>query len=481
MIRQVPTQTVMTATLMDLSKRIVTGTLTAVDLLGDCRTQIAAHETHGASLNALITFNPGAEALAIALDGERREGHLRGPLHGVPLVVKDNIDMAGLASSNGNRALANSLALRDATAVQRLQTAGAVIVAKTNLSEFSFEIRSRSSLRGDVRNPFDSRVTSGGSSGGTAAAVAAGFAIAGIGTDTGGSLRVPAAYTGLVGFRPTHGSIDMSGIAPLAPTTDTVGPIARSVEDATILLNVLAGYDVVPLLWLKDQPLNRVRIGVLRQAFGNNRAIAEAAECALKRMKEAGAVLIDPVEIPADLLPVRQAQHVVDWEFRCAFDLYLHDNFLLGTAPESLRAIMASGEYLPEYHDVLLRRLAIETIDDPIYREILSFHRALSERLTAIYAQQDLSAIVYPASMVLPSSLENPAGGWAPELAACSGRPAVTLPIGVSPTGMPIGMELLGKSHGDANLLRLAHGIESLGAGRPIPSLDNLNVKSPQA
>lgn len=472
MIRQVPVPAVMTATLTELSRDIASGALTAKTLLAECLTQIAAHEARGASLSALIAMNPAAEETALALDEERRHGRLRGPLHGIPIVIKDNIDMAGAATSSGNVALAHSCALRDAEAVRRLRAAGAILVAKTNLSEFSFEIRSRSSLRGDVRNPFDGRVTSGGSSGGTAAAVAAGFAIGGLGTDTGGSLRVPASYTGLVGLRPSQGLVDMRGVAPLAPSTDTLGPIGRSVEDAAILLNALTGSDPEPLVRLGDHPLMQVRVGVLRQAFGEEPAIVELIDATLRRMQAAGAILVDPIEIPTSELPAGRAQHIVDWEFRGAFDRYLLENFRPGSAPASLREIFESGEYLPEYREVLARRLAIATTDDPLYREILHFHQALSDRLTAIFDDQRLSALVYPASMVLPSSFENPAGGWAPELAACSGRPAITLPIGVSATGLPVGMELLGTPRGEAALLRLAHGIESLGSGRPIPPLD---------
>ena len=471
MIRQVSARAVITATLAELATDIASGALTATLLLDECHARIAAHEANGANLSALIALNPAAEATALALDEERRRGRLRGPLHGIPIVIKDNIDMAGMASSSGNKALAQSCALRDAEAVRRLRAAGAVVVAKANLSEFSFEIRSRSSLRGDVRNPFDPRVTSGGSSGGTAAAVAAGFAIGGIGTDTGGSLRVPASYTGLVGLRPSHGLIDLRGVAPLAPSTDTLGPIARSVEDAAILLNVLAGSEAARRVRPGEPSLARARVGVLRQAFGKEPAITELIDAALQRLQAAGAILVDPLEIPASLLPAGRAQHIVDWEFRGAFDRYLLENFRPGSAPASLREIFESGDYLPEYRDVLARRLAVATTDDPLYREILDFHRALSERLTALFDDQRLSALVYPASMVLPSSFENPAGGWAPELAACSGRPAITLPIGVSAGGLPVGIELLGTPHGEGALLRLAQEIESLGNGRPFPAL----------
>ena len=182
---------------------------------------VAADDRAPRPLNAIRRINPLAVEDAGAAD--RRPFDSRKPLHGIPLVLKDNIDMAGMPTSSGARAMAAAMPWRDAGVVRRLRDAGAILLAKTNLSEFSFEIRSRSSLAGDVLNPFDRDVTAGGSSGGAAAAVAAGFAVAAVGTDTGGSIRTPAAFNGLVGLRPTHGLVDSSGVAPLAPSTDTLG------------------------------------------------------------------------------------------------------------------------------------------------------------------------------------------------------------------------------------------------------------------
>ncbi|MDE2296030.1 MAG: amidase [Gammaproteobacteria bacterium] len=467
--------TLATATLGDLVSRIARGELTAEGLLTACLERIAANDTAGAGLHAFVTLNPDAGAAAIQLDAERRKGRSRGPLHGIPLVVKDNIDVGGLPTSSGNPALLRAVATRDAAVVARLRAAGAIIVGKTNLSEFSFEIRSRSSVRGDVRNPFDPRVTAGGSSGGTAAAVAAGFAVAGLGTDTGGSIRVPAAYTGLVGIRPTHGSVDTTGVAPLAPSTDTVGPIARCVEDAALLLRTIArtpgAVGEAPAGREASAVLKGTRIGVLRQAFGTDSAITAAMDRTLDRLRREGVRLDDPIELPAAVVPVNRASHVVDWEFRPAFDRYLRENFRAGSVPTSLAEIVERDEFLPEYREVLRRRVAIESLDDPVYREILAFHQALARQLDAMVGERGVEAIVYPTSMVLPSSFDNPAGGWAPELAACSGRPAITIPIGVCAEGLPIGLELLGARHGERRLLSLARAVESISDARPIAPL----------
>lgn len=461
------------ATITELAPRVAAGSLAAETLVAGCQALIAAHDRRGAALGALIVECADAIGNARELDAERRRGGVRGALHGIPVVLKDNIDLQRYPTTSGCRALARVVALRDAAATRRLRQAGAILLAKTNLSEFSFEIRSRSSLAGDVRNPFDRSVTAGGSSGGTAAAVAAGFAMAGLGTDTGGSIRVPAAFNGLVGLRPTHGLLDLGGVAPLAPSMDTIGPIARSVGDIAVLLGVLT--DAPSRTWLPDRSETRrglagARLGVLRQAFGADAPVQAAMDGALALMAGAGAVLIDPVGLPAGILPIDRPL-VVDWEFRPAFDAYLRDNFEAGTAPASLSQIYASGEFLPSYRESLGRRIGMNSMDSQAYRDVRAYHRVLRDALEALMTRHRLDAIIYPTSMVLPTSLENPAVGWAPELAACSGWPALTLPVGRSARGLPVGLEMLGRAHSEAVLLGLAHDLESLGPGRMIPEL----------
>jgi Asp-tRNA(Asn)/Glu-tRNA(Gln) amidotransferase A subunit family amidase len=438
----------------DLAPRLADGSETAENLLIACLAQIDAHD---AGISAILRLNPDALMDARAMDAERaRTGTTRGKLHGIPMAVKDNIDMAGLPTSSGNRAMAHAMPICDAEQIRRLRAAGAVIVGKANLSEFSFEIRSRSSLGGDVRNPFNPQVTAGGSSGGSAAAVAAGFAVAALGTDTGGSIRVPASYNGLVGLRPTHGLIDTKGTAPLAPSTDTIGPIGRNVPDVAALLDVMV--DSIPRY--NARAMAGARIGVLRQAFGEDPEIGTAMERALSLMSKLGAVLVDPVVLPGNFLPIGRP-HIVDWEFCSAFDAYLRSNFLPGTAPSSVAALLASGDYLPEHREALERRAARSDLDTQEYREILAYHQDLKAALVKLMDDGRLDAIVYPTSAVTPRSLENPPGGWAPELAACSGFPAITLPIGQARHGPPIGLEILGRAFSELSLLGLAAGLEA--------------------
>lgn len=433
-------------TIATLAPRLASGELSAEALLDECFAAIAADDD---ALHAMLALDPRAGGEARACDAEARAGWVRGPLHGVPIVVKDNIDVAGLPTTSGCRALAGAMPLRDAAQVARLKAAGAVIVGKSNLSEFSFEIRSRSSLGGDVCNPFARHATSGGSSGGTAVAIAMGFAMAGLGSDTGGSIRVPAAYCGLVGLRPTHGLIENAGVAPLAPSTDTIAPMARSVADAALLFRLMGGV-------AEERPGKGLRVGVLRQAFGAHSEIAAAGERVCAILAATGVVIVNPVELPEAVLPIGRP-HIVDAEFADAFDAYLAANFQPGTAPADLAAILAGDAYLPDYRDDLRRRLARRGEGRDA---ILTYHAELRAALATLMEEHCLDALLHPTSMVLPETLDNPKGGWAPELAACSGWPALSVPAGVSRGGQPIGVELLGRAGAESVLLSLGAAIE---------------------
>ncbi len=376
---------------------------------------------------------------------------VRGPLHGIPVIIKDNIDLYGLPTTSGCRALADAMPHADAAQVRRLRKAGAVIIAKANMAELSFEIRSRSSVAGDVRNPFNTAVTAGGSSGGTAAAVAANFAYAGLGTDTGGSVRIPAAYCGLVGFRPSWGVADMTGIAPLAPSADTVGPIARSVADAALLFAVMTRpRGETPA------PSRQWRIGVMRQLSGPCGEIDAVGRSALDRLQTAGFDIVDPVALPSELLP-NSTVDIVDYEFTDAFDRYLTTNFISG-APASTADLYASGLFLPDY-EAPLRRRSSSPQDRQPHTSLLKHRATLREAVADLLRVQRLDALFYPLSAVVPTTLDNPAGGLAPELAAWTGLPAVALPMGQASNRIPIGFELLGSA--DWPLLDLAGDVEA--------------------
>lgn len=452
------------STITALAPQIARGSVTASALVEQCLERISENDREGVGLHAVIRLNPDALAAAKALDRERRDTGVRGPLHGIPIVVKDNIDLFGLPTTSGCRALAGALPRADAAQVGRLRAAGAVIVAKTNMAELSFEIRSRSSVSGDVRNPFNTAVTSGGSSGGTAAAVAAGFACAGLGTDTGGSIRIPAAYCGLVGFRPSWGAADMTGIAPLAPSADTVGPIARSAADAALMYAVMTR-PRDPMVTTRPR-----RIGVLRQYFGKDEEISAAGASALQLLISAGFDVIDPMLLPKDLLPDSTVD-VVDHEFTEAFDAYLTTNFVSG-APTSVAALYASGLFLPEYNATLHRRSFAPTNRQP-HTILLTRRAKLRRAVDDLMRFHRLDALFYPTSAIVPVTLANPAGGLAPELAAWTGLPAITLPISQAANGIPIGFDFLGSA--DWPLLDIAVKVEAAIGCHPCCGLDQLD------
>jgi Asp-tRNA(Asn)/Glu-tRNA(Gln) amidotransferase A subunit family amidase len=431
--------------LADLARDVATGRVRAATLLDAARAAIARHD---AAHHAMLALAGDADAQALACDTPPRDGTR--PLLGVPIVVKDNIDVAGMATTSGCRALAGAMPHGDAPVVARLRAAGAVILGKTNLSEFSFEIRSRSSLGGDVISPYAPGATAGGSSGGSAVAVALGYAAAALGTDTGGSIRIPCALNGLVGLRPTHGRLPMAGIAPLAPPTDTVGPIARCVDDAALLFAAIGGQ-------APDRAPPR-RVGVLRAAFGDDPRVQAATEAGLARLAAAGIALVDPVALP-DLPDLLAGDHIVDLAFAQAFDAWLAHGVQPGTAPASLADLLAGGAFLADHRATIARRLAADPAAIPA---VLARHAALRARLETLCAERDLDAIAYPTLQTLPETLDNPTGAWAAELAARSGWPAITVPVApLAGLSRPVGLELLAPAGAEAALFALARLLQT--------------------
>lgn len=396
----------------------------------------------------MLALNPRARMAAREADAARGRRTPAGSLHGMVLAIKDNIDISGMATSSGCLALEAAMPLTNATVIDRLIAAGAIIVGKTNLSEFSFEVRSRSSLGGDVLSPFFPATTAGGSSGGSGVAVARGFATAAIGTDTGGSVRVPAACNGLVGLRPAHGILPLDGVAPLAPSTDTIGPIARTVEDARRIYLAMGGRIA------GGESREPPRIGVLRAAFGTDPRVIAACERALRKLADGGAEIVDPFVIP-DIAQLLAGPHIVDVEFAAAFGAYLARNFVTGTAPQSLAALLEGGRFLPEYRPVILNRLSRDVEEA---RAVLAAHRRLTDTLVRAMAERRLDGLFHPTLRVIPEGLGNPSVGWAPELAPRTGWPAISVPAGAQ--SCPVGVELLAPTGREQMLFDLARIIE---------------------
>lgn len=424
--------------------------------VADCRDDIArrldAIETNG-PLNAILGVNPDAVAQAERCHRASLRGTSFGPLHGLPIIIKDNIACAGMPVTLGCWGLASLHATADSLAVRRLREAGAIILARANMSEFAFDVRSRSSLGGDVRNPLATGITAGGSSGGSAAAVAAGMADGALGTDTGGSIRIPAGYTGLVGLRPAHRREMLDGVAPLSLSKDTIGPMVHTVRDAALLHAIIHGIKPSPL---PEMPLSGIRLGVVSALEGSDEIQRKVWHAALETLRRAGATIV-PVTLP-ELDAVRQATCLSVYEFRLAIDAWLKGH---ADAPAGLAAIFDSGQFLPEFSPFITLLLEAKTLKNPEWLAGRRFRRRLRQSLAEVLAANNLQGLLYPTVSQLPVSLEKMPPGCAPELAAISGLPAVTFPCGISSRGLPVGMEILSGERDESLLLSVALACET--------------------
>jgi len=473
--------------------------VSSVELVGEYLRRIDAYEDAYADqpgINAVITVNPRARLEAARLDLERRLGRVRGPLHGIPLVVKDNMDTYDLPTTNGSLALRDLRPRTDSTQVRRLREAGAIIIAKTNLHEFAMNITTISSLGGQTRNPYDQQRHPGGSSGGTGAAVAAAFAPAGLGTDTCGSIRIPAAHNNLVGLRPTIGLSSRAGIAPLAGTQDTPGPLAPSVRDVALLLDATVGYDRrdpvteaakghVPrtyLAGLRPDALHGKRIGVFTDYFGTaatEQATNAVVREAIAEMSALGASTVELGPQPALLDAASKANRVRD-EFERDLNAYLdtsaagRPSWLAGLeAPANevtLADIATSGQVTPTVLSTVRNWVNSPPLPNPAYEEKLRQRGLLQAGIADLMATHDLDALVYP-TITQPAT---PIGTSQPyancRLAGYSGYPALSLPAGFTDAGLPVGAELLGLPFTEPTLLAMGHAYEQATHHRTPPA-----------
>ena len=481
------------ATVAEIHEAMTEGGLTAEALV---ETYLARIEEYDEDLNAILTLNDDARARARRLDGRFEDGGFVGPLHGVPVVLKDNHDTHDMPTTAGSAALSDSRPSRDAAVVERLRSAGAVVLAKANLQELSFGVDTVSSLGGETRNAYDLRRRPSGSSGGTAAAIAANLGAVGTGSDTCSSVRSPPAFNALVGVRPTRGLVSRRGIVPLSETQDTAGPIARTVGDAARLLEVMAGYDpedpvtargerrVPPegyAAGLGEADLEGVRVGVARQFFGardDDRAaeaerVTAVLEDAIGTMADAGATVVDPIEVVA---PDRlESARVVAHEFARDFGRYLSE--LGEDAPHgSLAEVVATGEIDPAVESRIEAAGALDIDPDALeesvdYLKRLRRREELRDRTLSRLIDEDLDAVLYPPSTVPPVEIpeHQPFGEMNCELAAHTGLPAVVVPAGFTDGGLPVGVELLGRAFDERRLLEIAAAIEGTIEGRRPP------------
>ena len=448
-------------------------------------------------LHAVLETNPDALTVADRLDAERKAGHVRGPLHGIPVLVKDNIATADrMMTTAGSLALVGVPAPRDAALVARLRAAGAVIIGKTNLSEWA-NIRSSHSISGwsgrggQCRNPYALDRNPCGSSSGTGAAIAASFAAVGVGTETDGSIVCPSGANSLVGLKPTVGLVSRSGVIPIAHSQDTAGPMCRTVTDATILLGALAGADPTDLATatapsavpdytkaLDPNGLKGARIGVVRPAFGSPEG-DRLVNAALDVLKAQGAVLVDPVEIPHMRDYGDQEFTVLLYELKADLNAYLAG---LGAASrvKTLADVIAFNDAhkdteMPYFgQESFIQAQAKGPLTDDAYVEALAHCRRLSraEGADVAFAKDKLDALVAPtggpAWLIDLVNGDCVTGGGNSSIAAVAGYPTITVPVGYS-FGVPVGMSFIGKPWTEATLIKLAYAYEQAARPRRAP------------
>jgi Asp-tRNA(Asn)/Glu-tRNA(Gln) amidotransferase A subunit family amidase len=468
------------ASIRDLQLAMEKGELTAAVLVAESLARIAAFDDQGPALNAIIHLNPEAREQALALDEERRQTGPRGPLHGIPVILKDNYATQDMPTSGGSQTLADFIPDANATQVQRLLDAGAVILGKANLHEFAYGITTISSLGGQTRNPYDLTRIPGGSSGGSAAAVAAGFATIGMGSDTCGSIRIPAAFNNLVGLRPTKGLSSIYGVMPLSGTQDVAGPLARSITDLAVVLDIVVGYDPLDpatasmqereLPHFREQlgkaSLQGVRIGRLLDYYDTAQPpVQDLLDAALRQMTEQGAVVVD-IRIPgfSDLIA---RSGVIGQEFESDLNAWLTE--FGSTDFTSLEAIVATGLHDAAV-DGVLTRSAAATQDPALYRAALLARDELRTAVNAAMQAQNLELLAYPPVGALPVVIGEQQPGNNCSLSANSGLPALSLPMGFTANGLPLGIELLSAAFTDARLLALGYEFEQLTQYRRAPA-----------
>jgi len=491
------------------------GTLTAEKLTQLYLDRITAYDKTGPAINAVITLNPKALDEARALDAERSAGKVRGPLHGVPIVLKDNYNTFDLPTTAGSQLLAGSIPPADSFMVKKLRDAGVVILAKVNLSEFAAGGGSVtgakdpaiikagavpggfSSMGLQTLNPHALDRGPGSSSGGTGAAIAAAFAQFGLGTDTGGSIRQPSSFDGLVGLKPTRGLVSRAGIVPLALSFDTGGPIARSVYDVAVSLGVMTGVDPNDeatawsagkfktnyLPYLKKGSLKGARIGVARDFFGQDAETDRVMEAAIVKLKELGAVVVDPVRYPEYLLTMRNGVSAVisPAEFKSDIAKYLATLKPGFPKTEEDLARLANdpstGYRSPE--KAVGFKYSVEhalSVDDPVY--LAAKHEGLAAIRAAVlstFAHYKLDALVYPTwptpapliAVYAPASAA--ATGSATSIANQTGFPDLIVPAGMTKDGLPVTISFFGPAFSEPKLLGYGYDFEQATKARVLP------------
>lgn len=496
-------------TVDDAQRRMAAGELTAAALAERYLARITEIDRNGPALASVIEVNPDALAIAAERDAERTAGRARGPLHGIPVLVKDNIDTADrMMTTAGSLALVDAGApARDAHIVSRLREAGAVLLGKTNLSEWA-NFRSTKSTSGwsarggQTRHPYVLDRNPCGSSSGSGVAAAANLTLLAVGTETDGSIVCPASICGLVGVKPTVGLVSRSGIIPISETQDTAGPMTRTVKDAALLLAALAGVDPRDRATsgaaariadyaaaLREDALKGARIGVARRMAGFNPRVEALFASALDALRQHGAVLIDPADLPEAEGTGDAEYEVLLHEFKAGIDAYLAER----GAPNGLRTLKdlidfnarENGRELRFFgQEIFLQAQERGALTSPKYRTALRKARLATrdQGIDAVVTKHRLDALVCPTTgpawVTDLLSGDHYTGGSASQAPAISGYPHVTVPMG-SVAGLPVGLSFFGRAWSEARLLALAYAYEQATKHRTTPRfLRTVDVES---
>lgn len=472
------------ASVGEIHKAMQQGDVTSQELVSYYLERIKKYDDSGPELTSIVTVNENAEERAAELDAELSENGLTGVLHGIPILVKDQAETEGLITTFGSSGFSDYVPSEDAEIIKKIKNEGGIVLAKTNLPDWAASWFTYSSALGETKNPYALDRDPGGSSGGTAAGVAANLGTIGIGEDTGGSIRVPASCCNLFGIRVTTGLISRTGLSPLLELQDTAGPIARSVEDLARLLDVLVGFDSNDrrtgavskkytdsyLNHLNPDALEGVRLGVLRGAFGDDNSpksapVNDVVEDSLKRMENAGATLVDPVSIP-DLQERIQKTSLYLLQSKSDLNTFFESR---EKAPvDSLRELVDNGDY---HNKLDLLTDVVEGPDDPTndsaYWEKVSAQQELQREILYTHAEHNLDALVFPNVQVVPptreelqSGIDTAAYPTNTVIGSQSSCPAISIPAGFTDAGLPIGVELLTTPFEEPKLIELAYAYE---------------------
>jgi amidase len=478
-----------TATIADINAAIDSGALTSEKLVGLYLKRIDAYDKQGPKVNAVITLNKNAVAEARALDAERKSKGRRSPLHGIPIVLKDLIDVAGMPTTAGFKPFGAPVPLRDAAIVTRLKAAGVIIIAKVATVNWFGNGFDETHVIGPSLNPYSLAHQPGGSSNGVGVSMAAWFAAAGIGTDTGGSVRGPSAFCSLAGMVATQGLVSRSGIVPRGATQDRAGPMGRNVSDIATLLTYMEGWDAEDLMTtrgldhfaqgnlaaeLTAPNLKGRRIGVLREMIPTGPQHAEGLALfnrALDDMRKAGAQVIDPVPTGLDMrsLTTAAAGRTAEYEKLYVQNAYLErlgPNRPFKTIQEMIQKV-GTAKFDKAMIDALSLEPPAQSAD---YAARVRNKEVVKQVIIDLVDKYQLDAVVYPYSTLPPPRWDATEGGTGGNsLASNSGLPSILMPAGYTGEGLPIAIEIVGKPFEDAKLLQVAYGYEQTSKRRKAP------------